>query len=55
LLGAAVTEQTAEQVGAWADGLLTVSAAPDQMRKMIEAFRRGGGSGAASGWWFRSG
>jgi len=45
LLGAAVTEQTAEQVGAWADGLLTVSAAPDQMRKVIAAFRRGGGEG----------
>jgi coenzyme F420-dependent glucose-6-phosphate dehydrogenase len=43
LLGAAVTEQTAEAVGAWADGLLTVSAAPAQMRKVIEAFRRGGG------------
>ena len=45
LLGAAVTEQTAEEVGAWADGLLTVSAAPDQMRKVIAAFRRGGGEG----------
>lgn len=45
LLGAAVTEATAEAVGAWADGLLTVSAAPDQMRKMIAAFRRGGGTG----------
>jgi coenzyme F420-dependent glucose-6-phosphate dehydrogenase len=45
LLGAAVTEATAEQVGAWADGLLTVSAAPAQLRKVIEAFRRGGGAG----------
>ena len=45
LLGAAVTEATAEAVGAWADGLLTVSAAPDQMRRMVEAFRRGGGGG----------
>jgi probable non-F420 flavinoid oxidoreductase len=45
LLGAAVTEATAEAVGAWADGLLTVSAAPDQMRRMVEAFRRGGGEG----------
>jgi coenzyme F420-dependent glucose-6-phosphate dehydrogenase len=32
-------------VGAWADGLLTVSAAPDQMRKVVEAFWRGGGEG----------
>jgi coenzyme F420-dependent glucose-6-phosphate dehydrogenase len=45
LLGAAVTEGTAEQVGAWADGLLTVSASPDQTRKVVEAFRRGGGRG----------
>jgi probable non-F420 flavinoid oxidoreductase len=45
LLGAAVTEATAEAVGAWGDGLLTVSAAPGQMRKMIAAFRRGGGEG----------
>jgi coenzyme F420-dependent glucose-6-phosphate dehydrogenase len=45
LLGAAVTEATAEAVGAWADGLLTVSAAPAQLRKVIEAFRRGGGAG----------
>ncbi|MBP0496229.1 TIGR03885 family FMN-dependent LLM class oxidoreductase [Roseomonas indoligenes] len=45
LLGAAVTEATAEAVGAWADGLLTVSAEPDKMRKVIEAFRRGGGEG----------
>lgn len=45
LLGAAVTEATAEAVGAWADGLLTVSGEPDQVRKVVEAFRRGGGEG----------
>jgi probable non-F420 flavinoid oxidoreductase len=45
LFGAAVTEATAEAVGAWADGLLTVSAKPEQMRKVIAAFRRGGGQG----------
>jgi coenzyme F420-dependent glucose-6-phosphate dehydrogenase len=45
LLGAAVTEATAEQIGAWADGLLTVSAAPEQMRRVIQAFRCGGGEG----------
>jgi probable non-F420 flavinoid oxidoreductase len=45
LLGGAVTEATAEAVGAWADGLLTVSAEPAQMRKVIAAFRRGGGEG----------
>jgi len=45
LLGAAVTEATAEFIGSWADGLLTVSAEPDQVRKVVEAFRRGGGEG----------
>ena len=45
LLGAAVTETSAEFVGSWADGLLTVSAKPDQLRKVIAAFRRGGGEG----------
>jgi G6PDH family F420-dependent oxidoreductase len=45
LLGAAVSEASAEFVGGWADGLLTVSAKPDQVRKVVEAFRRGGGDG----------
>ena len=45
LLGAAVTEATAEFVGGWADGLLTVSAKPDKLKQVVEAFRRGGGGG----------
>ena len=45
LLGAAVTETTAEFLGSWADGLLTVSGKPDQVRKVVEGFRRGGGEG----------
>ena len=45
LLGAAVSEATAEFVGGWADGLLTVSGKPEQIRKVVEAFRRGGGEG----------
>jgi G6PDH family F420-dependent oxidoreductase len=45
LLGAAVTEATAEFVGGWADGLLTVSAKPDMLKQVVEAFRRGGGDG----------
>jgi len=45
LLGAAVSEATAEFVGGWADGLLTVSSKPEQVRKVVEAFRRGGGEG----------
>ncbi len=45
LLGAAVTETTAEQVGGWADGLLTVSAEVEALKRVIDAFRRGGGDG----------
>ena len=45
LLGAAVTEATAEFVGGWADGLLTVSGKPDAVKRLVEAFRRGGGEG----------
>ena len=45
VLGAAVTETTAELVGSWAEGLLTVAGKPDQLKKVIEAFRRGGGEG----------
>lgn len=45
LLGAAVSEATAEFVGGWADGLLTVNGKPEQVRKVVEAFRRGGGEG----------
>ncbi len=45
LLGAGVTEQTAEFVGGWADGLLTVSGEPDQVAKVVDAFRSSGGEG----------
>lgn len=45
LLGAAVTEGTAEAVGAWADGLLTTGGDSEQVAKVIAAFRRGGGGG----------
>lgn len=45
MLGAAVTESTAEFVGGWSDGLLTVAGKPDRLKKVIEAFRRGGGEG----------
>jgi probable non-F420 flavinoid oxidoreductase len=45
LFGAAVTAETAEWVGGWADGLLTVSAEPKGLREVADAFRRGGGAG----------
>jgi coenzyme F420-dependent glucose-6-phosphate dehydrogenase len=44
LIGAAVTDETAEWLGSWADGLITVSAPVDQLKKVVAAFRRGGGS-----------
>lgn len=45
LYGAAVSEATAEWLGGWADGLITVSAPPDRLRRVVDAFRRGGGEG----------
>jgi coenzyme F420-dependent glucose-6-phosphate dehydrogenase len=45
LIGAAITPETAEWVGAWADGLITTSRQPEEEKEMIDAFRRGGGEG----------
>src|SRR5690606_28847210 len=45
LFGAALTEETAEFVGSWADGLLTTSRPLEAARRIIEAFHRGGGEG----------
>lgn len=45
ILGAAVSEETARFVGSWADGLLTVSHKPHKLRKVVDAFRDGGGEG----------
>jgi coenzyme F420-dependent glucose-6-phosphate dehydrogenase len=45
LVGAAVTEKTAEWLGGWADGLITTSRPPKELRAMVEAFHRGGGEG----------
>jgi probable non-F420 flavinoid oxidoreductase len=43
LIGAAVTAETAEWVGGWADGLITVHKPIDELRKVVQAFRQGGG------------
>lgn len=43
LFGAAITPDTAEWLGGWADGLITVGKEPDGLRQVVEAFRRGGG------------
>lgn len=45
IVGAAITEETAEWVGSWADALVTVGKEQDALRKVITAFRRGGGEG----------
>lgn len=45
LIGAAVSEATAEWVGGWADGLITTGRPRDEMAAIIAAFRRGGGTG----------
>jgi len=44
-MGAAVTEETARWVGSWADGLITVHRPYHELKKVVEAFRRGGGEG----------
>jgi probable non-F420 flavinoid oxidoreductase len=45
LVGAALSEKTATWCGGWADGLLTVHAPPERLRRVIDAFRAGGGEG----------
>ena len=45
VIGAAITEKTAKWVGSWADGMITTSREPDELRKIIDAFRSGGGEG----------
>ena len=43
LYGAAVSEATARTVGSWADGLITVNQSADALRRVVTAFREGGG------------
>jgi probable non-F420 flavinoid oxidoreductase len=45
LMGAAVTPETAGWVGSWADGLITIAQPKDVLRKVLDAFREGGGDG----------
>ena len=46
LFGAAITEETAEWVGGWADGLITVGGGDaTALRRTVQAFHRGGGRG----------
>ena len=45
LYGAAVSTETARWVGSWADGLITVNQPHDALRRVLDAFREGGGEG----------
>lgn len=45
IIGAAITPQTAEWLGGWADGLITISHPYEKLKQVVEAFRRGGGEG----------
>ncbi|NEQ19206.1 MAG: LLM class flavin-dependent oxidoreductase, partial [Microcoleus sp. SIO2G3] len=41
----AITPETAEWLGGWADGLITISRPPEKLKEVVDAFRRGGGEG----------
>jgi coenzyme F420-dependent glucose-6-phosphate dehydrogenase len=43
LVGAAVTRETAEWMGGWADGIITVNKPYDELKEFINAFRQAGG------------
>ncbi|MFC7550419.1 TIGR03885 family FMN-dependent LLM class oxidoreductase [Plantactinospora sp. GCM10030261] len=45
LIGAAVSEATARWCAEWADGLITVNAPTERLRRMVEAYRGAGGRG----------
>lgn len=45
LFGAAITAETASWVAGWADGLLTVGGKPEEVAKVVDAFRAAGGEG----------
>lgn len=45
VFAAALSEDTARWAAGWADGLITISMPRDTLRKVIDAFREGGGEG----------
>ncbi len=45
IIGAAITPTTAEWVGNWADGLITIVQERATMAEVVERFRAGGGAG----------
>jgi probable non-F420 flavinoid oxidoreductase len=47
IVGAAVSVETARWVGEWGDGLATVNQTPEKLRRVVDAYREGGGRGDA--------
>ena len=45
LVGAAVTKETAEWMGSWADGMITVNKPYEELKEVVDAFRANGGEG----------
>jgi len=45
IIGPALTVETAAWVGSWADGMITTSREPEELKKMVNAFRENGGAG----------
>lgn len=45
VVGPALTPETAQWLGGWADGLITTAQPREKLRAIVEAFRRGGGEG----------
>jgi probable non-F420 flavinoid oxidoreductase len=43
MFGPALTPETAEWMGTWADGLVTVRKAPSELAQIVDRFRAGGG------------
>jgi probable non-F420 flavinoid oxidoreductase len=45
LIGAAISVETAEWIGGWADGLITTPKPKKELKAVVKAFHRGGGKG----------
>jgi probable non-F420 flavinoid oxidoreductase len=45
LIGAALTQETAAWAAGWADGLVTLYQPPDELARLVGAFRENGGAG----------
>jgi probable non-F420 flavinoid oxidoreductase len=45
LIGAAVSKKTAEWMGGWTDGFITVHKPLEELKEIVDVFRKGGGAG----------